>query len=71
MFILSNDIVENHLIDKLKKNNIQILSLSSNKYYHFMQLFKLIKILKEIIYIVHTRLRRSDFYANLQNFFSM
>ena len=70
MFILSNDIAENHLIDKLKKNNIQILSLSSNKYYHFMQLFKLIKILKENnIHIVHTRLRRSDFYANLAKFF--
>jgi hypothetical protein len=31
IFILSNDIVENHLIKKLKENNIKVLSLKSNR----------------------------------------
>lgn len=70
IFILSNDIVENHLIKRLKENNIKVLSLKSNRYYHFLQLFKLIKILKtNNVNIVHTRLRRCDFYANLSKFF--
>ncbi|MDC1021252.1 glycosyltransferase [Candidatus Marinimicrobia bacterium] len=70
IFILSNDIVENHLITKLKDNNIKVLSLKSNRYYYFFQLFKLIKILKNNnVHIVHTRLRRCDFYANLSKFF--
>ncbi len=70
IFILSNDIIENHLITKLKDNNIKVLSLRSNRYYHFFQLFKLIKILRENnVHILHTRLRRCDFYANLSKFF--
>ena len=70
IFILSNDIVENHLTTKLKENNIKVLSLKSNRYYYFFQLFRLVKILKENnVYILHTRLRRCDFYANLSKFF--
>ena len=41
VFILSNTIIENELILRLKKNNIEVLSLNSNKYYNFLQLFKL------------------------------
>ena len=70
IFILSNDFVENHLTTKLKENNIKVLSLKSNRYYYFFQLFRLVKILKENnVYILHTRLRRCDFYANLSKFF--
>lgn len=70
IFILSNDIIENHLTAQLKKNNIKVLSLNSNRYYHFFQIFKLIKILKKNnVHIIHTRLRRCDFYANLSKLF--
>ncbi|MAZ79845.1 MAG: hypothetical protein CMD72_03780 [Gammaproteobacteria bacterium] len=70
VFILSNTIIENELILRLKKNNIEVLSLNSNKYYNFLQLFKLVDLLKKKkIDILHTRLRRCDFYGNLSKFF--
>ena len=70
IFILSNDIVENHLILKLREKNIKIFCLKSNRYYHILQLFKLIKILRENkVHILHTRLRRCDFYGNLSKLF--
>ena len=70
IFILSNEIVENELILKLKQNNIRVFSLRSNKYYHFLQLFRLVNILKNNkVDILHTRLRRCDFYGNLSKFF--
>ena len=70
IFILSNDIDENHLTELLKKNNIKVFSLNSNRYYYFFQLFSLIKILKDNnVHILHTRLRRCDFYGNLSKFF--
>tara|TARA_A100001011_G_scaffold70240_1_gene71854 strand:+ start:34259 stop:35371 length:1113 start_codon:yes stop_codon:yes gene_type:complete len=70
IFILSNHIVDNDAIKKLKKNGIEVHSLNSDNFFNFFQLFKLIKVLKiNDIDILHTRLRRCDFYGNIASIF--
>ncbi len=70
LFILSNPIIKNKEIQRLKAADIKVFSLESGHFFNFFQLFKLIKVLKiNDIDILHTRLRRCDFYGNIASIF--
>jgi len=70
IFILSNHIVNNKAVQRLESAGIKVFSLESNNFFNFFQLFKLIKVLKiNNIDILHTRLRRCDFYGNIASIF--
>ena len=70
IFIFSNSIVHNDLIEELDKNNIKFFTLKSDSYFNVFQLFRLVRILRENkIDIIHSRLRRCDFYANIASIF--
>lgn len=70
IFILSNHIIHNKAIQRLEAAGIKVFSLKSDNFYNFFQLFKLIKVLKvNEIDILHTRLRRCDFYGNIASIF--
>ena len=70
IFILSNHIIHNKAIQRLEASDIIVFSLKSDNFFNFFQLFKLIKVLKvNDIDILHTRLRRCDFYGNIASIF--
>ena len=70
IFIFSNSIVHNDLIEELDKNNIKFFTLKSDSYFNVFQLFRLVRILRENkIDIIHSRLRRCYFYANIASIF--
>lgn len=70
IFILSNHLIHNKAIQRLQAADIKVFSLKSDNFFNFFQLFKLIKILKvNDIDILHTRLRRCDFYGNIASIF--
>ncbi len=70
IFILSNNLISNQSIQRLKINGIKVYSLESDNFFNFFQLFKLVKVLKmNDIDILHTRLRRCDFYGNIASIF--
>ena len=68
--IVSSPIKKNVIVKKLLHNEIPIFSLNAKSFFNFFQLFRLIKILKNNkCEIIHSRLRRADFYANISKIF--
>ncbi len=68
--IVSSPIKKNRIVKKLLENEISIFSLNAKSFFNFSQLFTLIKVLKNNkCEIIHSRLRRADFYANISKIF--
>lgn len=68
--IVCNPIKKNRIVEKLLDNEISIFSLNAKSFFNFFQLFRLIKVLKKNkCEIIHSRLRRADFYANISKIF--
>lgn len=68
--IVSSPIKKNRIVKKLLNNEIPIFSLNAKSFFNFFQLFRLIKVLKNNkCEIIHSRLRRADFYANISKIF--
>ena len=70
LVIVSSPIKTNSIVKNLIQNEVELVSLNAKSFFNFFELFRLIKVLKKNkSEIIHSRLRRADFYANISKMF--